>query len=198
MNAAAGPDGLLRCTWPGTDPLYLAYHDTHWGVPLHDDKALFELLILEGFQAGLSWLTILKRREGFRRAFKGFDAHIVAGFTERDQKRLMEDPGIIRNRLKVAAAPKNARAFLAVCRERGSFADYLWDFVDHRPVVNAWESTPEVPAKTPLSDAISKDLKARGFAFVGSTIVYAFMQAAGLVNDHLTGCFRYGQLARQP
>jgi DNA-3-methyladenine glycosylase I len=197
----SGPDApdppvpKVRCPWPGTDPLYLDYHDREWGTPLRDDRALFELLVLEGFQAGLSWYTILKRREGFRRAFQGFVPETVAAYGAKDFERLLADPGIIRNRLKVEAAPVNARAFLAVREAFGSFADYLWGFVDGHPVVNAWERVEQVPAVTPLSDRVSRDLKSRGFKFVGSTSVYAFLQSTGVVNDHLASCFRFAELA---
>ena len=183
-----------RCGWADTDPLYVAYHDEEWGVPVRDDRHMFEFLILEGFQAGLSWLTILKKRDAFRRAFAGFDAVKVARFDQRKLDRLLQDPGIVRNRLKVEAARKNARAFLKVQEEHGSFSDYLWSFVGGRPRQNRWRSLSQVPARTAESDAMSKDLKRRGFSFVGSTICYAHMQAAGLVNDHLTGCFRHAQL----
>lgn len=194
MSLVTGADGLARCPWPGTDPLYLEYHDREWGAPLRDDRALFELLLLEGFQAGLSWLTILRRRESMRRAFQGFDPVTLAAYGDADFQRLLADPGIIRNRLKVHGATKNARAYLAILEKHGSFSDYLWGFVNHRPVANAWERMQDVPAKTPLSDEMSRALKAAGFTFVGSTIIYAFMQASGLVNDHLTGCFRHAQL----
>jgi len=193
MTQPIGADAA-RCPWPGGDPLYVDYHDREWGTPLRDDHALFELLVLEGFQAGLSWLTILRRREGFREAFGGFDPEAMAAYGTKDFERLLADPRIIRNRLKVEASRANARAFLAVRDMRGSFSEYLWDFVDHRPVVNSRESMSQVPATTPLSDAISRDLKSKGFKFVGSTIVYAYMQSAGLVNDHLTSCFRYAEL----
>ena len=183
-----------RCGWADTDPLYVAYHDEEWGVPVRDDRHMFEFLILEGFQAGLSWLTILKKRDAFRRAFAGFDAVKVARFDQRKLDRLLQDPGIVRNRLKVEAARKNARAFLKVQEEHGSFSDYLWSFVGGRPRQNRWRSLSQVPARTAESDAMSKDLKRRGFSFVGSTICYAHMQAAGLVNDHLIGCFRHAQL----
>jgi DNA-3-methyladenine glycosylase I len=184
----------VRCAWAGSDPAYVAYHDCEWGVPLHDDRLLFEFLILEGAQAGLSWLTILKRREGYRRAFAGFDPAVVAGFDQRKQAELLSDSGIIRNRLKIAAAIGNARAFLRVQEEFGSFDAYLWRFVDGRPLQNAWSDLRQVPAATPLSDAISRDLKRRGFGFVGTTICYALMQAIGMVNDHTTGCFRWREL----
>ena len=183
-----------RCPWCGTDPTYQSYHDTEWGVPLHDETALFEFLVLEGAQAGLSWLTILKKREGYRRAFHGFDADRVARYGEKDQARLLADPGIVRNRLKIAAAIGNARATLRVREAFGGLDAYFWRFVDGRPIQNAWKTLSQVPATTALSDSISKDLKQRGFKFVGSTIVYAHMQATGMVNDHLVGCFRHREL----
>jgi DNA-3-methyladenine glycosylase I len=178
------------CPWP-RNPLDLAYHDTEWGVPLHDDRALFELLILEGAQAGLSWSTILAKRENYRRAFDHFDAARIARYDSRKVAALLANPGIVRNRLKIAATIANARAFLAVQREFGSFDRYLWSFVDGRPIVNRRRSPRDVPARTPLSDALSRDLQRRGFKFVGSTICYAFMQASGLVNDHLVTCPRH-------
>lgn len=187
---------LVRCGWCGTDPLYVAYHDTEWGVPVHDDRMLFEFLILEGAQAGLSWITILKKREAYRRAFAGFDAGKVARFGPRQVERLLADAGIVRNRLKIEAAINNARHFLAVQEEFGSFDEYVWRFVDGRPIVNRRKTLKQVPASTPESDALSRDLKARGFKFVGSTICYAHMQATGMVNDHLTGCFRHAEVAR--
>jgi len=190
MRAMA--DHTTRCAWCGADPLYVRYHDEEWGVPSHDDAHLFEMLILEGAQAGLSWSTILKKRENYRTAFAGFDAHRMARYGERDFARLMRDEGIVRNRLKVEAAKKNAVAFLAVQEEFGSFDAYLWRFVDGRQVRNAWTSMKQVPASTPQSDALSKDLKKRGFTFVGTTICYAFMQAVGMVDDHLVECFRHG------
>ncbi len=186
----------FRCPWAGTDPLYVRYHDDEWGVPLHDDRKLFEFLILEGAQAGLSWITILKKRENYRRAFGGFDAGEVARYTARDVARLLKDPGIVRNRLKIASAVRNARAFLKIQDEFGSFDAYSWRFVDGRPVVNRWRSLKELPARTPVSDAFSKDLKQRGFNFVGSTILYAHMQAVGMVNDHLANCFRHKAVLR--
>ncbi|HIJ80612.1 MAG TPA: DNA-3-methyladenine glycosylase I [Desulfuromonadales bacterium] len=189
------PDTIIRCGWAGSDPVYVAYHDNEWGVPLHDDRALFEFLILEGAQAGLSWITILKRREGYRRAFEGFDPAPVALFDQSRQTELLADSGIIRNRLKVAAAVDNARAFLDVQAEFGSFDSYIWRFVDGKPLQNRWNSLAEVPASTPLSDSVSRDLKKRGFRFVGSTICYAFMQAVGMVNDHTLDCYRHRQLA---
>lgn len=185
-----------RCAWCGADPLYVAYHDREWGVPLHDERALFEFLILEGAQAGLSWLTILRKRESYRRAFDDFDAERVARYGEADVARLLGDAGIVRNRLKIAAAIGNARATLAIREAFGGLDAYFWRFVDGRPIVNAWCGLAEVPASTPLSDTISKDLKRRGFKFVGSTIVYAHMQATGMVNDHTVDCFRHRQLAR--
>lgn len=180
-----------RCPWAGTDPDYVRYHDEEWGVPLYEDRALFELLILEGAQAGLSWMTILKRRERYRRAFEGFEPERIAQYGPSDEARLLSDPGIVRNRLKVGSAIQNARAFLALSEERGSFSDYLWGFTEGHPVVNRWKSMSEVPARTDLSDRVSADLKRRGFSFVGSVIVYAFLQSAGLVNDHLVSCFRW-------
>lgn len=186
---------LPRCAWCGADPLYRAYHDEEWGVPLHDERALFELLTLEGAQAGLSWFTILKKREGYRRAFNDFDAERIARYTEADVTRLMADAGIVRNRLKIESTITNARATLKLRESGGGLDGYFWNFVGGRPIVNAWTDMSQVPASTPLSDAISKDMKQRGFKFVGSTILYAHMQAMGLVNDHTTGCFRYGALA---
>lgn len=172
----------------------IAYHDTEWGVPLHDDRGLFEFLVLEGMQAGLSWATILRKRENFRKAFSGFDARHVAGYGNRDVQRLLENPGIIRNRLKIEAAIDNARRFLEVQKEFGSFDRYIWDFVEGKPIRNRFRTLSELPARTPLSDRISKDLKNRGFKFTGSTIVYAHMQATGMVNDHMIHCFRYRQV----
>ena len=187
-----------RCPWCLGSESYVRYHDEEWGVPVRDDRRLFEFLILEGAQAGLSWSTILNKRESYRRAFAGFDPAKVARLGARDVKRLMADAGIVRNRLKIESAIGNARAFLEVRREFGSFAAYLWGFVDGRPLQSTRRSMKRVPARTPLSDAISRDLKRRGFRFVGSTIVYAFMQAVGLVNDHLVGCFRRAQLQARP
>jgi DNA-3-methyladenine glycosylase I len=183
------PDTLVRCEWAGTDPLMVAYHDAEWGAPCHDDAALFELLILEGFQAGLSWSTILRKREAFIRAFDGFDPEIVAAYGPADEERLLADAGIVRNRLKVAAAISNAQAFLQSQQEFGSFDAYIWRFAPE-PRAERLLSLMDVPATTPESDAMSKDLKKRGFRFVGSTICYAFMQSAGLVDDHIAGCFR--------
>ena len=183
-----------RCGWCEKDDLYIQYHDREWGVPVHDERTLFEFLILETMQAGLSWHTVLKKREAFRSAYNNFDVNTVARFTSNDVERLMLDAGIIRNRAKITASIANARAFLRVAEEWGSFDAYIWNFVDGRPVINAWSALSHLPATTPLSDRISKDLRARGFAFVGSTVVYAHMQATGMVNDHLTSCFRYGEV----
>lgn len=185
---------LTRCAWCGSDPLYVAYHDLEWGVPIHDDRRLFEMLILEGAQAGLSWLIILRKREHYRAAFGDFDPARVAAYKSRDLRRLLADPGIVRNRLKVEAAIRNARAVLAIQDEHGSLDRYLWRYVDHAPRQNARRSLAEIPARTPESDAMSKDLKKRGFNFVGSTICYAFMQAVGMVNDHVLACHRYRAL----
>ncbi len=184
-----------RCGWAGSDPVYVAYHDTEWGVPLHDDRTLFEFLILEGAQAGLSWITILKRREGYRKAFAQFDPGKVARFDKRKVERLLQDTGIIRNRQKVESAVRNARAFLDVQEEFGSFDAWIWSFVDGRPIQNRFRRLADIPAQTPLSRTISKELVQRGFKFVGPTIVYAHMQATGMVNDHLVGCFRHGEVA---
>jgi DNA-3-methyladenine glycosylase I len=181
---------ITRCSW-ATTPAMIAYHDGEWGVPLHDDRKLFEFLILEGAQAGLSWSTILNRREGYRKAFHRFDPVKVAAMTKRDAARLLKDPGIIRNRLKIESATQNAKAFLAVQREFKTFDAYIWQFVGHKPKVNRPKSMRDVPAKTPESDAMSKELKRRGFNFVGSTICYAFMQAVGMANDHLVTCHRF-------
>jgi DNA-3-methyladenine glycosylase I len=182
---------MKRCPWCGSDPLYVRYHDEEWGVPSHDDRHLFEMLILEGAQAGLSWITILRKREAYREAFAGFDARTVARFSDAQVERLLENPGIVRNRLKVAGAVRNARAVLAVQKELGSLDRYLWQFVGGRPIVHAFERAGDVPPRTAESDAMSRDLRKRGFTFVGSTICYALMQATGMVNDHLVGCFRY-------
>ena len=185
---------LVRCAWCGESPLYQAYHDTEWGVPLHDDRALFELLTLEGAQAGLSWITVLKKRDNYRAAFAGFDPTLVAQFGDAETAALLANPGIVRNRLKIASTIGNARAFLAIQAEFGSFDAWLWNFVDGQPIQNTLGSIREIQASTPLSDALSKALKKRGFRFVGSTICYAFLQAAGLVNDHTTDCFRHGEV----
>jgi DNA-3-methyladenine glycosylase I len=183
-----------RCEWAGSDPLYVDYHDTEWGVPVHDDRIMFEFLILEGMQAGLSWLTILRKRENFRKAFDNFDPEKIARYDKRKIKKLLSDPGIIRNRLKVAAAVTNAQAFLKTREEFGSFDKYIWRFVGGKPLKNRWKSIKQVPPKTKESDALSKDLLARNFKFVGSTICYAHMQATGMVNDHMVHCFRYNEL----
>jgi len=180
-------DGLVRCDWPGSDPVYIAYHDEEWGVPEWDDRALFEKLILDGFQAGLSWITILRRRDSLRRAFDHFDPAVIAAYDDAKIAALMADPGIIRNKAKVNASISNAQAYLAL-QEKQGFADYLWGFVDGAPIQNRFSRREEVPAETPLSKVISKDLKQRGFHFVGPTIVYAFMQAVGMVNDHMVDC----------
>ncbi|MFU2210787.1 DNA-3-methyladenine glycosylase I [Solidesulfovibrio sp. C21] len=187
--------GIIRCPWCGDLDLYVRYHDTEWGVPLHDDRALFELLILEGAQAGLSWLTILKRREGYRAAYDGFDPARVADYDAPKLAALVEDARIIRNKTKIKASVANAQAFLAVQEAFDSFDAYLWRFVDGRPIVNHFSELRQVPATTPLAEQVSRDLKSRGFSFVGPTCVYAFLQSAGLVNDHLTGCFRHKELA---
>lgn len=184
-----------RCSWCGDDSLYVAYHDEEWGVPVFDERTLFEFLILEGAQAGLSWSTILKKRQGYRRAFVNFDPAEVARFGEKKIATLLNDPEIVRNRLKVHSAVTNARAFLKVQDDWGSFSGYIWSFVDGQPIQNVWRSLSEIPATTPLAEIISKDLKARGFRFVGPTIVYAHMQATGMVNDHLVDCFRYPEIA---
>ena len=188
--------GRPRCAWAGPDPLYRAYHDREWGVPLHDDRRLFELLCLEGAQAGLAWITILRKRANYRRAFDRFDPRKVAGYGATRVRALLADPGIVRNRLKVLGAVQNARAFLALRTEQGSFDRFLWSFVGGQPRQNAWRSLKDVPARTPESDALSRALRQRGFTFVGSTICYAFMQAAGMVNDHAIDCFRYRQVKR--
>jgi len=185
---------LIRCAWSGSDPLYQAYHDKEWGVPVHDDRRFFEMLILEGAQAGLSWSTILRKRENYRVAFDGFDPEKVSRYSKTRVDKLMKNEGIVRNRLKIESTVLNARAFLAVQKEFGSFDRYLWQFVGGKPLMNHWRTTKEIPASTPESDALSKDLKKRGFKFVGTTICYAFMQAVGMVNDHSTDCFRYAHL----
>ena len=185
---------MNRCAWGSSNPLMIEYHDTEWGVPLHDDRKLFEFLVLEGMQAGLSWQTILNKRQNFRAAFHDFDPHRVARYTARDVKDLLNNPGIIRNRLKIEAAINNAQRFLEVQKAFGSFDAYIWRFVEGKPIRNEFKSLKEIPAKTPLSDAISKDLVQRGFKFVGSTIVYAHMQATGMVNDHTVDCFRYDEV----
>jgi len=183
-----------RCKWCGTDPLLIAYHDHEWGIPVHDDRLLFEFLILEGAQAGLSWLTILKKRENYRKAFHGFDYERIANYTEADVIRLLSDSGIVRNRLKIGSAIKNARGVLNIQAEYGSLDSYLWRYVEGIPKQNAWQSMAEVPVNTEISDRMSKDLKKRGFNFVGSTICYALMQAVGMVNDHTSDCFRHQEI----
>jgi DNA-3-methyladenine glycosylase I len=188
-------DRPARCPWCGTDPLYVAYHDREWGVPVHDDRVLFEFLVLEGAQAGLSWSTILKKREHYRRVFDGFDPERVARYTRARIAQLLRDPGIVRNRLKVESAVSNARAFRAVQEQFGSFDAYQWRFVDGRPRQNRWRRLRQIPPTTRQSDLFSKDLRQRGFRFVGSTIVYAHMQAVGMVNDHLVSCFRHVEVA---
>ena len=185
-----------RCAWAGEDPTYVAYHDTEWGVPVYDDRLLFEFLILEGAQAGLSWITILRKREAYRKAFAGFDPEKVARFNEKKVEALMQDAGIVRNRLKLESAVKNARAFLKLQDEVGSFSDYQWGFVGGRPLQNRRATMKDIPARTAESDALSKDLKKRGFNFVGSTIMYAHMQAVGMVNDHIDACFRQAPVAK--
>lgn len=183
-----------RCPWCGEDPLYIAYHDTEWGVPVYDDATLFEFLILETFQAGLSWITILRKRENFRKAFDSFNYKKIAGYDQKKIDSLLKDSGIIRNKLKVKSAVTNAQAFIKIQNEFGSFSNYIWKFVNGKPIRNNLKSMDQADANTPLSDEISKDLKVRGFKFVGSTVVYAHMQATGMVNDHLITCFRYNQV----
>jgi DNA-3-methyladenine glycosylase I len=185
---------LIRCPWATSDPLYISYHDTEWGRPLHDDQKLFELLCLEGQQAGLSWITVLKKRENYRKAFQNFSPSYVAQYNAKKVDELLQDSGIIRNTLKINSIIQNAQSFLKIQNEFKNFDLYIWQFVDGKPIVNHWERLDQIPAKTDISDAMSKDLKKRGFNFVGSTICYAFMQAAGLVNDHITSCFCYKEL----
>ena len=187
---------MTRCPWGRTNEWNTAYHDEEWGVPVHDDIRHFEFLVLEAAQAGLSWLTILKRRDGYRKAYRGFDPQRVARFSARDVQRLLGDPGIVRNRLKVDSSIKNARCFLKIQEELGSFDAYLWKWTGGKPVVNRWTDQKQIPARTELSDAISKDMKARGFSFVGSTIIYSHLQAVGVVNDHLVSCFRWKEVQR--
>ncbi|WP_339703158.1 DNA-3-methyladenine glycosylase I [uncultured Marixanthomonas sp.] len=186
-----------RCAWCGDDPLYVAYHDTEWGVPEYDDKTLFEFLLLETFQAGLSWITILRKRENFREAFDGFDYKKITNYDQKKIGSLLENAGIIRNKLKVNSAVTNAQAFIKTQEEFGSFSKYIWAFVDGKPIQNELKSLEGAPANTPLSDSISKDLKKRGFKFVGSTVVYAYMQATGMVNDHVISCFRYQEIKEE-
>jgi len=184
----------VRCSWCESSDLYKNYHDTEWGVPVYDDQKLFEFLTLETFQAGLSWITVLKKRENFREAFDNFDYKKIAQYNDNKFNELIQNAGIIRNKLKVKAAISNAQAFMQVQKEFGSFSKYIWDFVDGKPITNSFKTLTEVPATTPLSNTISKDLKKRGFKFVGSTVVYAHMQATGMVNDHITSCFRYSEV----
>ncbi len=188
------PKEIIRCPWCGTDPVYMKYHDEEWGVPLRDDQKLFEFLVLEGFQAGLSWRTILYKRENFRKAFNNFDAEKIARYSDKKVERLMNDAGIIRNKLKIAATITNAQAYLEILEREGSFAGYLWQFTDGKIITNKWKTLKELPARTKESDAMSKKLKEDGFKFVGSTICYANMQATGMVNDHLIDCHRYKQV----
>ncbi|MCA9934228.1 MAG: DNA-3-methyladenine glycosylase I [Ardenticatenaceae bacterium] len=187
---------VVRCEWCGEDPLYVQYHDEEWGVPVYDDRQLFAKLILDGAQAGLSWITILRKQENYWQAFDQFDAEKIARYDETKIAELLQNPGIVRNRLKVQAAVKNARGYLDILEKEGSFSDFLWGFVDGRPIQNQWHSLQQVPAETAVSQAMSKALKKRGFNFVGPTICYAFMQAVGMVNDHVTSCFRYEQVKR--
>ena len=187
---------ISRCQWAGTDPVSIRYHDREWGVPLHNDKKLFEFLILEGAQAGLSWITVLKKRDAYRKAFDGFDFNKVAQYGENKVRQLLTNAGIIRNELKIRSAIRNAGAFIRVRDEFGTFNKYIWEFVGHKPITNKWKKLGQLPAKTALSDQISQDLKKRGFNFVGSTIVYAHMQATGMVNDHTTDCFRYNEIKK--
>lgn len=184
----------IRCSWAEDHDLMRDYHDHEWGVPVHDDRLLFELLVMEGAQAGLSWLTVLKKRDAYREAYRGFHPEDIAGWTERDIERCIADPGIIRNRRKIESSVKNARKFIEVAEEAGSFDAYIWRFVDGSPIQNAWRSLKDIPTTTGISDRMSKDLKKRGFSFVGTTICYAYMQSIGMVNDHLTDCFRYREL----
>ncbi|WP_026451057.1 DNA-3-methyladenine glycosylase I [Aequorivita capsosiphonis] len=184
----------VRCGWCGTDPLYVKYHDEEWGVPVKDDKTLFEFLLLETFQAGLSWITILRKRENFRKAFDNFNYKKIAKYDQSKIDELLQNEGIIRNKLKVHSAVSNARAFMEVQKEFGSFSNYIWGFVNHKPIKNIWKDHTNAPANTPESDALSKDLKKRGFKFVGSTVIYATMQATGMVNDHIEDCFRFSEV----
>ena len=190
-------ESIQRCPWANSGDIYITYHDMEWGVPVSNDRILFEFLILESAQAGLSWITILKKRDNYRDVYEGFDPENVASFDELKIKKLLEDPGIVRNKLKVRSSVNNARCFLKIQEEFGSFSDYLWSFTGNTPVVNAWGNLDQVPARTELSDRISKDMKKRGLSFVGSTIVYSFLQAVGVVNDHLTSCFRYQKIIDQ-
>lgn len=188
---------ISRCSWAGNDPEYIAYHDKEWGVPVHEERLLFEFLVLEGAQAGLSWQTILRKRSNYRQAFAGFDPSIVAYYNDEKIQELLSNPGLVRNRLKINSAVRNARAFVSIQDEFGSYDRYIWGFIGGRPIVNKWESLRQVPAETAESRDISRDLKNRGFSFVGPTIVYAYMQAVGMVNDHLLSCFRHAQLSAE-
>lgn len=187
---------MQRCPWCGDDELYVKYHDEEWGVPVHDDRKHFEFLVLESAQAGLSWITILRRRENYRRAYAGFDPRVVAKYDEKKIEAMMKDEGIIRNIRKIESSINNARRFLEIQEEFGSFDNYIWRFVDYKPIVNTWQSISEIPPKTRVSDEISRDLKDRGFKFIGSTIIYSHMQAMGLVNDHIVSCFRHDELKK--
>ena len=187
---------LKRCLWAGNDPVYVRYHDREWGVPVHNDRKLFEFLVLEGAQAGLSWITVLKKRPAYRAAFDNFDFNTVAGYQESRVRELLKNAGIIRNELKIRSAIRNARAFISLRQEFGTFNRYIWQYVAHRPLQNTWRRMREIPPKTALSDKISQDLKRRGFSFVGSTIIYSHMQATGMVNDHTIDCFRYGEVKK--
>ena len=184
-----------RCEWLTNDEIYLEYHDKEWGVPLYDDHTLFEMLILEGAQAGLSWITILKRRQGYRKAYDNFDPEKMAKWTDEKIQKLLNNPEIIRNKLKVAAAKQNAQAYLRIVEEYGNFKDFIWSFVENKPIINSWKSISEIPAMTKESETMSKELKKRGFKFVGPTICYAYMQSVGMVNDHITTCYRYKELS---
>jgi DNA-3-methyladenine glycosylase I len=196
VSAVLHEDGKKRCFWCGTDPLYVHYHDTEWGVPEYDDRALYEKLMLDGFQAGLSWITILRKRDNFRRAFSNFQPEKIARYDKKKVASLMQDTGIVRNRMKVEGAVSSARVWLDMMEKGPGFSEYLWDFMDGKPKINHIRTKKQIPAETPLSQKISKDLKARGFKFVGPTIVYAFMQAVGMVNDHLVTCHRHAPLAK--
>jgi DNA-3-methyladenine glycosylase I len=195
-TALVHPDGLARCPWPKQDPVYVAYHDEEWGVPEYDDRALFEKLVLDGFQAGLSWITILRKRDNFRRAFDGFEPEKIARYPKRKIESLMKDAGIVRNRAKIEAAVSSARAWLTIMESGPGFSNFLWDYLDGKPRLNNFHTTKQVPAETALSQKISKELATRGFKFVGPTIVYAFMQAVGMVNDHLVPCHRHAAVAK--
>lgn len=189
---------MKRCPWCGTDELYVKYHDEEWGVPVHDDRTHFEFLVLESAQAGLSWITILRRRENYRKAYDGFDMEKVAQYDENKINELMQDSGIIRNRRKIEASINNARQFIKIQKEFGSFDNYIWSFVNNKPVINHWDDISQMPATSELSDRVSKDLKSRGFRFLGSTIIYAHLQATGIINDHLTYCFRHKEVYKTP